>query len=164
MSRIVGVSIKCRAINHMESRASLPTKTDRDLVMLGSVALLSDTSKDNESRSVSTTTERSFHVTMSPSHSGSCATCGFASKEGAEQPNNTRRSASRSFIAATSLLRQRRPQVLPVQPRDMLQADVLRALDLAGTGVAAVAKTLLVHLLHHGQRAALALGLALGKQ
>lgn len=164
MSRIAGVSIKCRAIIHIESRAPLPMKTDRDLVMPGSVVLLSDSSKDNESRSVSTMTERSFHVTMSPSHSGSCASCGFPSKEGAEQPINIRRSANRSFIAATSLLRHRRHQVVAVETCDVFEADAFRAFHLTRASVAAIAEAFFIHLLHHGQRTTLTLGFALGKQ
>src|SRR5690606_10834600 len=66
--------------------------------------------------------------------------------------------------ARRSLLGERGLQVLAVQPCDVLQADVLGALHLAGADVAAVAEALLVHLLHHGQRTPLGLGAALGQQ
>lgn len=53
---------------------------------------------------------------------------------------------------------------LAVEAGDVAQRNVLGALGCAGAGVGAVAKTELVHLLHHGAGAAGALDLALGKE
>ncbi len=62
------------------------------------------------------------------------------------------------------LAHQRGREEVAVHAGDVGQLDLLRALCLAGTDIRAVAKSFLIHLLYHAQRAEVALRLALRQE
>lgn len=55
----------------------------------------------------------------------------------------------------------RTAEILPVQPRDVRNRNLLRALGLAGAGIRAAAEALLIHLADHCLDAAVTFDLAL---